>query len=597
MARRTKTGPAPVPKRELDARGSWRAREKPEEAKPPRRIGRRPRELTEAEILGGIPGYDPGLHAGDRFVYDHERALKAIRFFHDRLTLVTGARPGTRFALQPWQQSLIGNLFGWVDRSTGRRRYRYAFLYVAKKNGKSALAAGIMLYVLAREAEDGIRLFSLAASRDQTNVLFEPAAQMIRNDRELRRLFVVYGNSAGATNKSIVSVANALSTFRGLPHDADTSDGVNPHFLFADEIHRYRSGELLELMLKGMVSRALKGEPCALLTTTADSNRPGACNEWLKRARSVRDNRGRTDEPGFEPRLLPVIYEAGPKDDWTSPATWLKANPSLGVTVSEEALAEEVRAIRQEPSRLNDFLRLHCNIVTDTKEAALPLCEWDACPSEPPSDAALAKAQAFGGLDISAYIDLTSLCLWWPSLGYARWWFWIPRRGMLAAEDRDRVPYSTWARQGLVDVVDGEAIDHGWIQERVYSICAAGGYAVKDLGYDPWNCDDIGMWLASRGVATVRTRQGHQTLGAASKALEAAVVSHRLNHGGNPVARWNAGNLAWRRDANGNICPDKGERPNLRIDGMVALVIAMSRAIGQPAPRKSAYAERGVRFV
>ena len=111
-----------------------------------------------------------------------------------------------------------------------------------------------------------------------------------------------------------------------------------------------------------------------------------------------------------------------------------------------------------------------------------------------------------------------SFALWWPKLDYARWWFWIPRKGMLAAEDRDGVPYSTWARLGLVEVVDADAIDHEWIQERIYSI--ASGFKVADVGYDPWNCDDVGMWLASRGVPTVRVRQGPQSLGAACKALE-----------------------------------------------------------------------------
>lgn len=583
-----KPGPAPTPKEVLRERGSWHAREARKEAKPPRRLGRKPRELSADEILSGIPGYDPRVQ-GEGFHYDHARALRVIRFFHDRLTLVEGARPGTRFALQPWQQALVGNLFGWVD-ARGLRRYRTAFLYVPKKNGKTSFAAGIALYVLRHEAANGIRCVSLAAGRDQTNNVFEPAAQMIANDRQLRGHFVVYGNSAGATNKSIVSPLNPLSTFRGLPHDADTTDGKGPWLVIGDELHRWRNGDLLDIMCKGQVSLAIRGEPVTVLTTTADYNRPSCCNQWLKRARLVRDSRGRADEPGYEPRILPVIYEGDPKADWRDPETHRKANPSYGVTVSPESLMDEVRAVSAEPSRLNDFLRFHLNVVTDTKEAALPMHHWDACPSAPPDPGVLARTACHGGLDISHKIDLTGMALWWPSLGYARWWFWIPREGMIAAEQRDGVPYSTWARLGFVDVIDGSAIDHDWLREQIYSICS--GFKVVDIGYDPWNCDDVGMWLAAKGLPTVRMRQGHQTLGGPSKALEAAVVSHSLNHGGNPVARWNAGNLAWRRDPNGNICPEKGDRPNLRIDGMVALVMAMGRATAQPAPRRSSYEGR-----
>jgi phage terminase large subunit-like protein len=580
----------PTPRRELAARGSWRAKDRPEEAPPPRRIGRRPRELTAEEVLSGIPGYDPRLQA-DGFVYDHERALKAIRFFHDRLTLVEGVKPGTRFGLMPWLQAITGNTFGWVEPRTGRRRYQTVFVYVPKKNSKTTWTAGLALYVLSEEAERGIRCVSLAAGKDQTNNVFEPAAEMISNDRELRDLFEVYGHSAGATNKSIVSRSHSLSTFRGLPHDADTTDGKGPWLIIGDELHRWKNGDLLDIMRKGQASLAVQGEPLTVLTTTADYNRPSVCNQWLKRARAVRDNRGRKDEPGWEPRVLPAIYEASPKDDWRSPATHRKANPSYGVTVSPEFLADEIRAIAAEPSKLNAFLRFHLNVVTDQKEAALSLDAWDECPSEPPTDAQLRKAVAHAGLDFAHKIDLASFALWWPSLSYARWWFWIPEKRAHLAEDRDAVPYLTWARMGLVELVEGDTIDDEWVRDRVLSICAE--HEVADIGFDPWACRGLALALQGRGLNMVEMRQGHQTLGEGSKALESAVVARKLNHGGNQIARWNAGNLQWRRDPNGNICPDKQDRPNLRIDGMVALVMAMTRALGaKPRKQGSVYSRR-----
>lgn len=897
----------------------------------PRRRKVRIRELKRDEILSGIPGYDPRLHAGDRYVYDHKRALRAIRFFHGHLTLAEGAEPGTPFVLQPWQQAVVGNLFGWVDRKTRRRRYWYVFVYVPKKNGKALaldtpiptpggwttmgevregdlvfdetgtirtvvgvseimhghrcfrvrfsdgesvvadadhvwrtaalsedyreanrttaeiaatvamradgarehsirvagglqlgdtdlpvppytlgawlgdgnsrcaritgtdadsgiaegiradgfmlsrpsydarspgtysagivtgrrstnlqsrlrrlgvlgnkhipesylragltqrwallrglmdtdgsvrqdceygsanerlaadvsallrtlgfkptivvgrarcngkdcgpvhrvrfrayadqpvfglgrkqarlpsrprraarslsrqivavepvpsvpvrciavdspsrlylagrhmvpthnteLSAGIMVYVLATEARTGIRCISLAASRDQTDNVFNPAATMIAQDDDLRRMFTVFGASEGAQKKSIVANENRLSTFRGLPHDADTSDGKNPHMVIGDELHRWKKADLLGIMLKGMVSRALHGEPFAFLTTTAGTSGESLCNDWLKRARATRDNRGRMDDAGYEPRLLPVIFEASPKDDWRSPETHRRANPSYGVTVSPEALEEEVRAIRNQPSLLNDFLRFHLNIVTDQKEAAIPMQEWDACPSVPPSEMELAREWANGGLDLSHTIDLTSLALWWPKLSFMRWWFWIPRDRALVAEDRDAVPYTTWARMGYVELVEGNTIDPKWIEDRVLAICS--GYKVRDVGYDPWGPGRaVALACQGKGLPMVEMRQGHVTLGAPSKALEAAITSHRFNHGGNPAARWNAGNLAWRRDANGNIAPEKGDRPNLRIDGMVAGIMAIGRATAQPAPKRSSYEGR-----
>ena len=592
MARRkSRPGPAPTPRRVLKARGSWRAQERPEESKPPRRIGRKPRELTAEEILGGIPGYDPRLQA-EGFVYDHERALKAIRFFHDRLTLVTGMKPGTRFGLQPWQQAVTGNMFGWIDPKTGRRRYRFVFVFVPKKNAKTEWSAGIVLKVLRDEAANGIRCVSLAAGKDQTNNVFEPAAQMIANDRELRAHFVVYGNSAGATNKSIVSPLNPLSTFRGLPHDANTSDGKGPWLIVADELHRWMNGELLDIMLKGQISVAVRGEPLALLTTTADYNRESICNQWLKRARLCRDNPGAKDEVGWDPRLLPVIYEASPKDDWRDPETHRKANPSYGVTVSPEFLSDEVRAVEAEPSKLNAFLRFHLNVVTDQAEAAIPLDAWRACPVGVPSDEELAGIPSWGGADYARSIDLNAFALHWPSVRVLKLWFWRPRDTTQAAEHRDRVPYFEWARAGWLTLVPGAGIEAAYMLEQLDGICKV--FRPVDIGYDRALIGrEVAVGMTKRGWTMVEMAQGHFTLAPACRDFERLVVSSEIRHEGNPVMAWNVGCLTWRYDENGGICYSKKESQGC-IDGVAAAVMAIARASVAPQRTESPYKKGGL---
>lgn len=592
MARRRKSGPAPTPKRELKARGSWRGVDKPEPGAIPRRRGRKPRILEPDEILGGLPGYDPRLQ-GEGFVYEHDLAREAISFFHDRLTLVEGVAPGTRFGLMPWHQSIVGNTFGWIDPRDGRRRYRIVFVYVPKKNAKTTLTAGIALYVLRNEAERGIRCVSLAAGLGQTNNVFEPAAQMIANDRELRGHFTVYGNSQGAQNKSIVSPVNPLSTFRGLPHDADTTDGKGPWLIIGDELHRWRNGDLCEIMLKGQMSLAVRGSPLAVLTTTADYNRPSYCNAWLKRARACLANRGRKDEPGWDPRLLPAVYEAPKGADWREPETWRQANPSYGVTVSPEVLADEVRAIEAEPSKLNAFLRFHLNVVTDTAESAIPMDAWQDCPRDVPPDEELARLPCFGAYDISSTIDLSALALWWPSVRVLRAWFWRPKDTVVAAETRDRVPYIAWARGGgTLELTPGAAIEEPLLIARLDAIFSR--FKPRKIGYDRALAGrTMAIELERRGWKLEEMAQGHYTLGPACRDFERMVVARELRHGHDPVLTWNVSCLAWRLDEGGNVCYSK-KHSNGRIDGVAASVMAIRLASVEPAPAESPYKKGGL---
>lgn len=560
-----------------------------------------------SDLIRTLPDYDPYDQAGDcEFV--EERAQEKIDFIEECIKLAKGTkdRPaGQPFILEPWQKAIVANLFGWF-RVDGTRRYRECLIYVAKKSGKTALVAAIMVMILATEEEYGGELYSAAASRDQAAILFGHAAGMVRLEPELAKRLTVYGAKGGSQQRSIVNESQ-MSSYKCLAADADTADGCNPSFFAADEIHRHRDAELIEVLQKSTATRA---QPLGLYTSTADYNRPSACNELLKRARRVRANKGDPLKPGYDPEFLPVVYEASKSDDWTKVETWRKANPNLGVTCPLDFMERECRKAQEQPSELNNFLRLNLNIVTDADETWLPADRWEKCAAlragESPKEwrartlAELAGEPCYLGMDLSAKIDITAVVqIFRPSGDHKRWviipHFWVPAETAHDKEKRDSVPYAAWEREGFVTMTDGSEIDSQAIRAAVNKINDVN--PVQEIGYDDWNATELSRQLREDdgfGERLVPVRQGSRSLSDPMKEFEAMVMSGRIEHGSNPVMDWMIGNLSVKRDENANLQPHKGKSTD-KIDGPVATFSGLARALaGGDMAGRSVYESRGV---
>jgi phage terminase large subunit-like protein len=413
---------------------------------------------------------------------------------------------------------------------------------------------------------------------------------MVRLEPELSDRLTVYGAKGGSQSRAIVYEAQ-MSSYKCLATDADTADGCSPSFFAADEIHRHRDAELIDVLQKSTATRA---QPLGLYTSTADYNRPSACNDLLRRAKSVRDNPGAPLKPGFDPAFLPVVYEADKGDDWTLPQTWRKANPNLGVTVEEEFLARECRKAQETPSDLNNFLRLHLNIVTDAAETWVAKDKWDKCAGlldgETPRQwrermlESLKGEPCVLGMDLSSRVDLTAIVLIFRPMGERKRWiiipyFWVPGETAAEKEKRDMVPYRAWAREGFVTLTDGNEVDQQSLRAFVNRIEAE--YPVQEIGYDDWNAIELSRQLREDdgfGDRLVPVRQGSRSLSDPMKEFEAMVMSGRIEHGANPAMDWMVGNLCVKRDENGNLQPDK-RRSVQKIDGPVALFSGMARAL------------------
>ncbi|HUT25855.1 MAG TPA: terminase TerL endonuclease subunit, partial [Sumerlaeia bacterium] len=262
---------------------------------------------------------------------------------------------------------------------------------------------------------------------------------------------------------------------------------------------------------------------------------------------------------------------------------WAKANPNLGVSLKKESLATACAQAIETPSAQNTFRRLHLNQWTQQSARWIDLRAWDACPPEPVDLAALRGLPCWGGLDLSTTIDLTAFVLCWPledGTFALHPEFWIPEENMRERERRDRVPYSTWVRQGFVRATPGDVVDYEYVRARVSEL--AKEMNLREIAYDPWNATHLCQALQDKdGLHLIEHRQGYVSMSPPSKELERLVIQGRIRHGGNPVLRWNVDCAEVTSDPSQNIKPVKPDRSKSgkRIDGLVASIMALGQAL------------------
>lgn len=519
--------------------------------------------------------YDP--NEGDHdCIYDPAVAERAVGFFRECLKHTKGPTAGKPFDLEPWQADATRVLFGWL-RPDGTRRYRQSYITVPRKNGKTTWAAGLALYMLFADGEAGAQCYCAATDREQASLAFSTASQMTRKNATL--------DAACRINESQRRIIYGDSFLRAIPANEEAAHGFDIHCLVGDELHAWYGRKMYDVLLTGMGARP---QPLALFITTAGHDRHSICWKEYSYARGVRD--GKVDDPYY----LPVIYEAEEHDDWQDPDVWTKANPNFGISLRKDYIERECKRAAEESSYENTFRRLHLNQWTSQKTRWLKIEHWRACQTT--TEPIPSGTTVWGGLDLASTTDLTAWCLVarQPDGGFkAQWKFWIPEERMHLVEKQDRVPYSQWAKQGLVDVIPGSRIDQDVIEKQI--LADADRYHLQFAGYDPWNAEGLTVRLDAAGVPCVKMRQGHATLSSPSKELEACVIAGTLDHGGNPVAEWMAENVEVITDTNGNIKPVRPEHnaSGKKIDGIVALIMAMGVALTAPEKRRSVYESRG----
>lgn len=521
----------------------------------------------------------------DEYYFDEDAADLVCLFFETMLFHVEGPLAGLPFSLERWERDILREVFGWKRASDGRRRYRFVYIELPRGNGKSTICAGLALFMLVADGEVSAKVYGAAADKNQAALVFEYAEKMVGGSPSLAEEVKPFRNRT-------MEHAASGSKYVVLSADAYSKHGLNPHCIVFDELHAQPNRELYDVLKTAMGKR---GQPMMVMITTAGYDRNSICWEIHEYARQVQQ--GIVDDPTF----YPAIWAAEAEDDWTSPAVWRKANPNYGVSVREDFLRQECVVALASPAYQNTFRRLYLNQWVQQESRFLPMERWDGCNRALPE---LAGRTCYAGLDLASTTDIAAMVLLFPPLedaqgeagGEPAWllpFFWIPQENMRERERRDRVPYGVWVRDGLVEATPGNVIDYRAIRGRILEL--AGRYDVREVAYDPWNATQLAVELEGDGVRMVEMRQGFASLSAPTKELLRLVLAGQLGHGGNPVLRWMADNVAAKQDPAGNVKPDKSKSTN-RIDGIVASIMAVGRAmVADPKGDRSVYEERGVR--
>ena len=516
--------------------------------------------------------------AGYRF--DKARADHVVNFFtHLRHTI--GEWAGKPLELLKWQiDDIIYPLFGWVDKD-GLRRFRTAYIEIAKKNGKSTMCSGLALYLLAGDNEPGAQVYTAAASRDQATIVYREASKMATGSPLLRD-YVVPRDSV-----KHLSIPSTNSFLKALAADSFRQEGINWNGLIFDELHAQPDRRLWDALRYGGASRR---EPLLISITTAGFDRHSICYEQRLHAERVLE--GNSEDLNF----FGYIRAAEPEDDWGKLKTWKKANPSLGVTVKTDDLKSAYIEAKENPTKENAFKRYRLNVWTEQDERWMSMQRWDQCAGEV-IEAELQGRECFAGLDLASTRDVAAFCMVFkePDGSYSvipR--FWIPKENALERVRRDRVPYLTWAKAGLVTLTEGDIIDFDVIRRDIQDL--GDMYNVQEVAIDRWNAAQITTQLAGDGFEMISFGQGFASMSSPTKELEKLIYSKQLKHGGNPVLRWMMANCAIETDAAGNIKVSK-KRSQEKIDGIVSLIMAIGRLAVTGEPVKSAYSDHGIQFI
>ena len=504
--------------------------------------------------------------------FDADAAERVCRFFAKYLIHVKGTLAGKPFILADWERErIVYPLFGTKD-DDGKRRIRTVYCELGRGNGKTSLAAGIALYLLFGDGEQGAEIYAAATDATQAAIQFDIARAMVEASPALRKRCKLY-------RRSIV-VPSTNSFYRVISAKAASKHGFNSHGIIFDEVAQQPNRELYDTLHTSTGKRA---QPIEFLITTAgvyDKNSIG----WQLHDYAIKVRDGVIDDSSF----LPVLYSADAEDDIQSEDTWRKANPTYPVSPTRDYMARESKKALDLPSYHNTFLRLQLGIWTQQSTRWLSVPAWEACKRDIPD---LSGIPCYGGLDLSSTLDISAFVLAFDmpdGVPYLLPRFWIPDAKL--KNTADRAPYRQWHRDGYLIATPGEVIDYDFIHSEIASL--AEQHDINSIRYDPYNATQLCTQLAEQdGLEMLQHRQGYVSMNAPCKELERRIVSRTIAHPGNPVLDAHVGSVSIRTDPAGNIKPDK-EKSTERIDGVVAATMALAGVMAGDGA--SVYATRGL---
>lgn len=512
---------------------------------------------------------------GSRFPYrwDRKRASRPCRFL-ERLPHIKGdlAKQKRLIELDPWQCFVLTTAYGWVHRKTRLRRFRQAYLEVARKNAKSTKGAGIGLYHLVADEEAGPEVYTLATTREQAGIVWKTGKSMVKKSPGLQRRFGVEPLAQA------IVVESTDGTFQSLP--GDPGDGTNPSCAIVDEYHEHKTSTGYDSLYQGMGARS---QPMLWIITTAGYNRAGPCYQFRAYCEKVLMGQVPPDDS-----LLAIIYSPDPEDDYRDPRTWAKANPGLGSSVSYQSMADACRIAEHSPSKRTVFLTKRLNVWVSVGQAWYDVRVWDRLGEPDLEIEQFHGRRAWLGLDLANVDDVAALEVIIENRDeegnerYVRFGkYYLPREVVEANSEGSHAHWAGWELNGWVTLTEGNVTDFSVIRQAVIELCSQ--FQVIAVGYDPFQATQMASELVGEGVPMVEVRQSTASFNEPMKRFEKLAKQGRIRHNGDPVFSWMLGNVTAHPNHKDEIYPRK-PTPEAKIDGVIAHLIGLNRAMYQPAP-------------
>lgn len=520
------------------------------------------------------------------WVYDTQKAGRPVEFMERFLVPTKGNYD--RLDLMPWQCFAICNVYGWVSKETGLRRFREALIYVGSGNGKSTMLSGLGIYMSSKDGERGADVTLFANSKDQADIVYSESKKQIENCPTLYPKHFRTTNDGiyyDATDSSIVSHAN----------DVNTKDGLNPYCAIFDEIHEFKDFRMLNLVKPKMLKRQ---QSLIWYLTTAGYVNDGPLDHYYRLFAAALED-GKLPEVVAD-QLFCLIYELDEDDPIEDYTKWIKANPSLGTLLSLNAMRAEWEKAKNVPQERANFICKCLNLKVNADEASY--VDWSVLKK---NDGAIDPAEleghiAYAGFDLSTREDFTAAAVVVPlddGREFVLHHSWVPRKKLETVPEG--TDFYSWAMMGYLSIVDAEYIEQDqvaqWIEKQ------AEFFDILGIGYDPANARWTVLELESKGLTCEVVRQGPITLNDPMKDLKEMLLSHRIVSNNDPMLRWYTDNVRLSKEARhadkANWMPTKRKR-DLKIDGFMAFLFAHTLVMRnrEPVYDESRYDVRSIRL-
>lgn len=495
----------------------------------------------------------------DKYVYDSAKALRPIKFIEAFCRHSKGELAGKPLILDLFQKAYISALFGFIDKDTGHRRYTESFFFVGRKNGKTTMLSAIALYMLMADGESGAEVYSVASKRDQANILFDQAHEMIKQSPDL--------NKNIRKRKSDLYFPHNFSKMQSLGKNSNSLDGLNAHLVVIDELHSIQDRNLYEVMKQ---SQSARTQPLLIMITTAGTHRGTIFDDIYEYACNVVDGNFQDDN------FLPIMYELDNKGEFKMPDRWQKSNPALGVSKRVEDLERKVARAKNNPSDLTGILTKDFNIREITGSAWLTFEDINNEATFDIKD--FAGTYAIGGADLSITTDLSCATLLFvdpeTELRYVHQMYWLPHDNLQKRVQEDKIPYDKWHEQGYLRLCSGNTIDYSDITDWFLEMLNEYDITPLWIYYDNYSARYWVDEMEAYGFKMVRTQQGARTLSLPMQNMGADLQKKKINYNNHPILKWCLTNTGIETDRNGNIVPIKNQSPKRRIDGTASLLDA-----------------------